>query len=278
VCQCERHYSIGTCIERQAPVKAEQCKDCIEELRSKHCLLRALTLDCVCYKEYEWKLFKSDRSGVKRKILRHYQQKRATECEKCIEHVKRLLLIGSYPACMCKDKNSKDLFTCRPFCKYRVNDVYNKDRTFFLDIEFRLRLWQKPEQLVLPTCECWVPYARAECIPECAVRISDSCYELYQESCPCNPQAIHKISDEYCWVYRCEKCKPRVYKTALRGAHDGCSRSNSLPNLKSARVAASPESNIAGSGRSSSSSSTSSNSSGSAYFDIRNRREDRTWE
>jgi hypothetical protein len=208
ICQCSKS-DISSAV-----VKAKSCDRCIEELRSKRFLVRAITLQCSCYRDYEYKLVRRDRSGVKRKLFARIARREARSCSRCVLQVRRMLESGNYPACICKDKNSTDLAHCRPFCRWHVSEIYAewfRERPMPL-----LTVWRKASQKVLPTCECWEPFVRAECIPSCSRQLSKICSALYEESCPCKPNAVHRISDEYCWVFRCASCKPQALLSSAK--------------------------------------------------------------
>jgi len=196
LCQCNRG-------SLNSAVIAKDCASCQQELRSKRNLVIALTQSCHCSRD-NYRVVK--RSGDWLKVTIRNGGKKASECETCRGYVEFLLEGANYPACNCKDKNSTDLLRCRPFCKWRVNDFY---RDWFERRREKLpkvTVWKKAEQQVLPTCECWEPFKRAECLPDCSKQLSQQCYALYEEACPCNMSAIHKIADEYCWVFRCAMC------------------------------------------------------------------------
>jgi hypothetical protein len=199
ICQCDG--KIESNLKR-----AFSCENCIRDIRCKYYLVRALTAQCSCLRTQ----FVYNSKKGKGRVKRASQAVKARDCVKCIKYVKQLLKEGNYPTCWCKDKNSTNISQCRPYCRWRVNDIYKK--WFWLlpeEQQPQLTVWQKAEKSILPTCECWEPYRRAECTFLCKIQLSTQCYELYQESCACNKNALHKIADEYCWVYRCQKCKPR---------------------------------------------------------------------
>jgi hypothetical protein len=191
--------------------RAKDCKKCFNKFRSKQFLVRALTLECCCYNHFEYRILPKRRRSVdKSKIITRVNRTLARDCDKCIALVKRILDSGKYPACVCKSTDSTNLFVCRPYCEWRVNEIYNRwFDTSTQESESVLTVWQKPEKKVLPTCECWVANKSVTCKPECTKQLSTVCAELYEESCACKLHSEYRISDEYCWVFRCSKCNPK---------------------------------------------------------------------
>jgi hypothetical protein len=186
------------------------CKSCLSDFRSKRFLVRALTLECSCYDKFEYEFQSRGKNKRKYRVLTPVNRLLARDCEKCIVYVKRLLDCGKYPACFCKDKNSTCLFVCRPYCKWRVNDIYKEWFSTTMDgDESILTVWQKPEKIVLPTCSCWIPNVHVKCTAECEQQTSTVCSQLYYEACECKAsveKSPYKISDDYCWIYRCKQC------------------------------------------------------------------------
>jgi hypothetical protein len=214
ICQCNKTETVQA-------VTAAECAQCLRELRSKRFLVRALTLECDCDPVYEYKV-SSRKSHRHLRFTRINKTVLARECKKCISRVHKLLEIGQYPACICKDKKSTEIYHCRPFCSWQVNAIYNDWSQCLPPVT----IWKKADQQVLPTCPCWEPHIRASCTDDCSTQLSEICKELYAESCPCNPRAVHRIADEFCWVVRCRRCAP----LALKNGEDSgplCSRKRS---------------------------------------------------
>jgi len=163
------------------------CADCLTHLECKLAVLNCLQIRCLCL------------NG----------ESEASRCSKCRIKVIKTLATARYPTCSCKDIYSTDLNRCRPFCKTRLNDVY--DNLFPAGVTRpELRVWRtKDIKPVLPACECWTK-EKMVCSLSCKNQISTKLRILYQENCPCNQKnSIYQVCDAYCWLMRCFKCAPR---------------------------------------------------------------------
>jgi hypothetical protein len=169
---------------------AVDCSTCADDFECKLLVIKAVKLLCQCI---------SDSSCVPQKLAR--------DCSKCLEKV-LLLLSEKFPACVCKDLNSTDLYSCRPYCKFRLCEIYNRYKDSFASCRLPpLRVWQKLNlKPILPVCTCWKIGERMVCRETCVRQISEKYKKVYSESCPCNPKATYKIDDQFAWLFRCSRC------------------------------------------------------------------------
>jgi hypothetical protein len=182
------YYSLCRCYHNKGlQVNAIECYWCCDDFYCKTLVLLAAKLPCRCANS----------------------EKYARDCPECVSEVE-LILSERFPACACKDSNSSNLYACRPYCEYRLNDIYKK---WFKSGNIPpLIVWQNSNlKPVLPVCICWENSGQPlKCVPECSLQISEKFKSLYSESCPCNSKANYKIDDKYVWLFRCHRCKVKV--------------------------------------------------------------------